>query len=449
MTSQLLGRTHHKDVESLTASGLPIHEMLSQIRLELRKSVGEAHALLFAEPNANPETGHIQWYASTEGTPQRLNELAGAERQAAEARLAQLTREILAHAARLRESSNPQDQQIAKTLGDALEIPREADIFMIGSQPVIAAWGHVQRGREAERQILRTLAERVRHPESPRPPLPAVGPSPDASQVPRGAVLASVPAVAVRERSWLGPFLWLVLVLLLLAIAYLLLRNCALGIAGSALVDYCPAPQAEEDLLRRQMLERRLAELQRQLEEARNRCVAPPGGPPGRRTETTPDTKPETKPPPPQERVERGGGRIGNVNVVLTWQGDDDLDLGVICPGGEAIDFNHRQACNGVLDVDQNVRDGEISRNPVENIVWGENAPPGRYKVLVGRAKDRPPLSPSTPFTVQLLINRQVVRTESGQAESGKWKDVFTFDLPPPGGAPPSGAPPSQGPRKP
>src|SRR5262245_21379221 len=74
MTSQLLGRTHHSEIESRTASGLPIYEMLSQIRLELGQRLGAEHALLFAEPNANPETGYIQWYAPLDGTPRRLDE---------------------------------------------------------------------------------------------------------------------------------------------------------------------------------------------------------------------------------------------------------------------------------------------------------------------------------------------------------------------------------------
>jgi len=431
VTSQLLGRTHHSEVESLTASGLPIHEMLQQIRLELRKSVGDEHALLFAEPNANPETGHIQWYASTEGTARRLNELVGEERQAAEARLAQLTSDILAHATRLRESNDPQDQQIAKTLSDALEIPREADIFMVGRQPVIAAWGHVRRGQEPERQILRTLAERVRPPEPlspPRPPSPppprVVGPSPIPPAVPAAAVLASVPAVAVRERSWLGPFLWLVLVLLLLAVGHLLLRNCAVGVAGSVLLDFCPAPQAQEDLLRRQMLERRLAELQRQLEQRRNSCVAPP------KADTHPAPVPSLK-----ERFERVvGGSIGHLTVILGWDNRDTLRLEITCPDG------HPCAWSGSA---QNTESATVLvDNPVEGY-FTSGSQRGRHKVTVYRAVDRAPLSPTTPFTVQLLIDGLVVRSESGNAGPER-KEVFTFEFPFPGGTSPA-----QPPRKP
>src|SRR5262245_22580678 len=143
---------------------------MEQIRVELRRSVGEEHALLFAEPNPNADTGDIQWYASKEGAARPLSKLAGEERQAAEVHLARLTTDIEAHTATLNRSANAQDQQIAKVLGDALEIPREEDIFVVNGQPVIAAWGHVLRGPGAKHQILAALAERVKPP--PPPPLP-------------------------------------------------------------------------------------------------------------------------------------------------------------------------------------------------------------------------------------------------------------------------------------
>ncbi len=386
---QLLGTTHHSEVESRVASGLPIYEMMEQIRLELRRALSEQHALLFAEPNANANTGQIQWYASMEGVARPLIALAGEERQVAEARLVRLTTEIAAHAARLGQSSDSQDQHIAKALDDALQIPRESDIFVVGQQPVIAAWGHVLHGLAMRRPILQTMAERVQSPAPAPPPsppairLPAPPPPPSPPPPPvkprvtpppvppvlkPAAATASKPA---RKRFWLWLVLGLMLALLVLAAAYV----------------YWPPP--------------------------------------------------------------RPVGRIGHVNVVLSWQGHDDVDLEVVCPGGEAINAKNRRACNGTMDVDQNWSDspGHINRdlvdNPVENIVWDNNAPRGVYKVRVNRFSDRPPLSATTPFKVELLIDGKVVRSVSGNADV-TMREVFTFELPFP-----VTAPQPQTPRKP
>ena len=82
------------------------------------------------------------------------------------------------------------------------------------------------------------------------------------------------------------------------------------------------------------------------------------------------------------ERLEREGGKSGAVQVTLSWDDYNDLDLHLFCPNGERIYFNNKTSdCGGVLDVDMNVK--PVSNNPVENIVW-ENIPtPGKYKVGV------------------------------------------------------------------
>jgi len=136
-----------------------------------------------------------------------------------------------------------------------------------------------------------------------------------------------------------------------------------------------------------------------------------------------------------QDRVGGAGGRIGHVNVVLSWQGYDDVDLEVICPDGQAINAHTKTGCNGTLDVDQNWTANPGSENPdlvqypVENIVWDRNAPRGLYRVRVHRYSDRPPLSRSTPFKVELLIDRQVVKSVTGNADD-VMREVFTFELP-------------------
>lgn len=83
-----------------------------------------------------------------------------------------------------------------------------------------------------------------------------------------------------------------------------------------------------------------------------------------------------------EERLEREGGKGGQVQVSLAWDDYNDLDMHVFCPSGERIYFNNKiSECGGELDVDMNVR--PVSNNAVENVVWTGNAPVGKYKIGV------------------------------------------------------------------
>ena len=83
-----------------------------------------------------------------------------------------------------------------------------------------------------------------------------------------------------------------------------------------------------------------------------------------------------------QSRLEREGGKTGEVQISLVWDDFNDLDLHLFCPSGERIYFNNRKSdCGGELDVDMNVR--PTSDSAIENIVWPKNAPLGKYKVGV------------------------------------------------------------------
>tara|TARA_B100001093_G_scaffold181824_1_gene174465 strand:+ start:19850 stop:20746 length:897 start_codon:yes stop_codon:yes gene_type:complete len=82
------------------------------------------------------------------------------------------------------------------------------------------------------------------------------------------------------------------------------------------------------------------------------------------------------------KRIKREGGKNGEVQISLAWNDFNDLDLHLFCPSGERIYFNNKDSeCGGELDVDMNVR--PTSKNPVENIVWTEDAPLGKYKIGV------------------------------------------------------------------
>lgn len=91
----------------------------------------------------------------------------------------------------------------------------------------------------------------------------------------------------------------------------------------------------------------------------------------------------------------------GDIAFRLTWEGEADLDLYVVAPDGERIDFIHRSAASGgVLDIDCNVTvatpgadAGEAAPleyrklrcpHPIENVYWPKGrAPEGLYRVQV------------------------------------------------------------------
>ena len=82
------------------------------------------------------------------------------------------------------------------------------------------------------------------------------------------------------------------------------------------------------------------------------------------------------------ERLEREGGKSGEVQVSLAWDDYNDLDLHLFCPSGERIYFNNKESdCGGELDVDMNVK--PVSNSPVENVVWTKEPPKGTYKIGV------------------------------------------------------------------
>ena len=75
-------------------------------------------------------------------------------------------------------------------------------------------------------------------------------------------------------------------------------------------------------------------------------------------------------------------------------------------PGGNAIYYNQRQAeCQGlvgVLDLDANAHDADLTEHPQENIYW-EKAPTGAYRVQVLLYKRRTDAAKPIPFEVTVF----------------------------------------------
>jgi hypothetical protein len=127
-------------------------------------------------------------------------------------------------------------------------------------------------------------------------------------------------------------------------------------------------------------------------------------------------------------RVQKAGGRSGEVQFSLAWQSLNDVDLHVIVPSGEHISFSHRTSvCKGNLDVDMNAdsarseADKSFSAEPVENVRWlDRSAPSGRYTVIVNQYKWRGGRRVD-PFR---LLVKLAHKTQLVEDEVSAWKSI-------------------------
>jgi len=104
-----------------------------------------------------------------------------------------------------------------------------------------------------------------------------------------------------------------------------------------------------------------------------------------------------------RRRRAAAGGELGGLTISLMWDTRDDLDLYVITPAGDTINYGNRKSkCGGHLDVDANYT--TKTDTPVENIFWeGEGPPQGLYKWFVRNAGVVPTSrGKSVKFTVQI-----------------------------------------------
>lgn len=173
-----------------------------------------------------------------------------------------------------------------------------------------------------------------------------------------------------------------------------------------------PAPKiAESDLAAGKQdvdrLTRRIAELEKAVADKRSACVIPQPPP-------QPPAKIDRPPPKQSElnceetcRLCNANRRElrGNVSISLAWDSYADLDLYLVCPDGHQIRYNNRGACGGELNVDMNVSSNK-STTPIENITLTEQAPTGKYRILVHFYAGQP-LELNVPYRVTLNLRGQ------------------------------------------
>lgn len=119
----------------------------------------------------------------------------------------------------------------------------------------------------------------------------------------------------------------------------------------------------------------------------------------------------------------------GDVQILLSWGDENDLDLSCEDPYGELINFrNKKSSSNGCLDVDMNVS-APFSSSPIENIYWPVGkAPSGRYIVYVTLYRVNS-ASHSSDYKVTVKYGEKTEVIEGTVADVGNRVEIFSFIL--------------------
>lgn len=412
MPDQRIATTRLDTLKPLGSPGQRSYEFIVGI---LQRSLGEDYSKLLAEPSTSSSDRGVDWYTPVSGRVRPFNELSEEERTAAKEHIGRLVADILALADRHEASGDEASQRIAIALRNAVEVPGDDTIYLVGDQPVVIHWAHRLDKHHAPQGVLRKMVPRRRSVADAQPVAAAVGPA--------AAAVADV--VLIENESWrlstlLWWFGWGLLAIMTASILYLTLTAC--GIGGFSFLNRCPAVYDSGPLAavaaERRAVEREIGDLQQQIATAQGQCrpvqVAEPKPVPDPEPVPEPEPEPEPEPQPQldefEERVGRAGGEQGELTITLIWGDTSDLDLHVTCPRGDQIDFNNMAACNGALDVDSNRRNGlgfpdnaaRITTEPVENVRWTSGPPPGTYRVVVNLfAEDITRRSRQHPFKLK------------------------------------------------
>ena len=128
-------------------------------------------------------------------------------------------------------------------------------------------------------------------------------------------------------------------------------------------------------------------------------------------------------------RLQREGAKSGDIQLALSWNNYNDLDLHCIDPNGEKIFYGHKRSVSqGELDVDMNVS-APYSNDPVENIYWPRGgAPTGHYKIFVDHYSNHGGADPTT-FTVEILESGNTKKFNGTISVNDPIQLIYKFDL--------------------
>ncbi len=412
----LIATTRNADLQPLGTGGQLAVQAWDQITGYFARSRSPAHAALFAEPNPDPDRGQTDWYAAGVGQAPPLESLPQPAQDAARAEFTRLFTDIQQDSETLRRSTRENERFLGELIALALVTPSPDYLRVVGTQPVLVAWAHSRVGEVPTPELLIGMtARRVAGAVPGVSPMRILGPPAEVRRTPWVPIgLAATPLLALLLLLWLDPFRWFEATP----------PQCTVAPSSLSLLDDLRGEEARESRLRAE-----IARLAGNLGDRRLTCPPPPAPPvpsPPRRAEASPPAAPSS---PDAQRARDQGARAGRIQVILAWDDRNDLDLIVLCPGGQRIFFNSRRACGGELDVDKNAG-GEVTSQPVENVVFATEPAPGRYQIQVLNYQHNPPGPLTSAFRVTLRREGQPDQVFTGTAAPGPPAVVGSFDSP-------------------
>lgn len=367
-----------------------VHRMQALLSREFPNGIG----LELAEPVPRKDGTGIDWYTEREDPLVRLTDLPAETAAVYKTRLYQSVQAVLRAAAAHDSRGDTTARSTATALRNAVTFPGDENVWISGGSGrgdgmlVLTAWGYERHDAETSgRGEISGKTDRIPTVDDIKPP-----PAP-----PRG-----------RSWGWLAAsLLWLIPIALAGAIAWWLLPACGVilpfgiiaygkgGGASCALV--APPRTTDQASLRTQELMAETAVLEEQLRRHLNSCE-------------------RTASQDMDKRLNDRNGQTGKLQVTLSWNTLDDLDLIVECPGG-VIGWNAQGPgiCgDGRKDVDSNrFMTKNVSPTPVENVFWENDIPAGVYKFQVNPTNyDRK--TNTIPFELRFRFNgKEVICSDS------------------------------------
>ena len=395
-----IATTRHRDFQPLGTAGQTAIELWGVLSALLARELSPAHAALLAEPVENAARGEIDWYTSSDGPAIALTLADPAAAAAVIAERSRLEQDIRTLAERRRASTNESESFLGEMLLLALSVPSDEHVYLLGGQPVLVCWGHAPAGGVPKAATLVGYRSGAPTPMTILPP-------------------PILPVVASTLRRWLLPLLLVSLLLPLLALLLLLLDpygwfavagpECRIADGQSARLAERPEPAARGSVLRAELAQVTDAAGRRRLQCPATRVQAPPAG--------------QAVMPPSNDiqRAERRGAHTGKLQLILTWEDRNDLDLHVLCPNGGQIYYDSRDACGGHLDVDANGDARTATATPVEN-VYLDDPPAGRYRIIVEPYAMR--VGTDSHFRVTIRREGQPDKVVEGTAHNGEYNQM-------------------------
>jgi hypothetical protein len=131
-------------------------------------------------------------------------------------------------------------------------------------------------------------------------------------------------------------------------------------------------------------------------------------------------------------RLSNAGAKTGDIQVSISWNNTNDIDLWVQCDinrAQERIGWSSKVGSHtyGYLDVDRNAERFLLTNEPVENIFWKkEHIKYGRYTVYLNYYQVWDKFVP-TKVNIRIKINDKIINKQANIIYEGQWIEIYSF----------------------